>query len=60
MKIKDGGGTSGVVTHAPEAVVNLAVSKCLAALLRRAGIIVVMTRLRAETASSTGVIRPRS
>jgi N-acetylmuramoyl-L-alanine amidase len=44
MKIKDGGGTSGVVTHTPEAVVNLAVGLRLRALLLRCGVKVVMTR----------------
>jgi N-acetylmuramoyl-L-alanine amidase len=57
LKIKDGGGTSGVVTHTPEAVVNLAVSKRLAALLRGAGIEVVMTRATTSHVSIGNVAR---
>lgn len=56
-KIKDGGGTSGVVTHTPEAVVNLAVSKRLAALLKGAGIRVAMTRTTTSHVSMGNVAR---
>jgi N-acetylmuramoyl-L-alanine amidase len=44
LKIKDGGGTSGVVTHQREATVNLRIALRLRALLRAAGVRVVMTR----------------
>lgn len=45
LKIKDGGGTSGVVTHQREAVVNLRIAVRLRTLLRAAGgIRVKMTR----------------
>ena len=43
-KIKDGGGTRGVVTGTPEAELNLAVGLRLRALLERADVRVVMTR----------------
>jgi N-acetylmuramoyl-L-alanine amidase len=56
-KIKDGGGTRGVVTHTPEADVNLAVSLRLRARLRRAGIRVVLTRTRTEGTSMGNVAR---
>jgi N-acetylmuramoyl-L-alanine amidase len=56
-KIKDGGGTSGVVSHTPEAVINLAVSKRLATLLRRAGIRVAMTRTTTSHVSIGNVAR---
>ena len=59
MKIKDGGGTSGVVTHTPEAVVNLAVSKRLATLLRRAGLRVAMTRTTTSHVSIGNVARAK-
>jgi len=57
MKIKDGGGTRGVVSGKPEAVINLAVSKRLAALLREAGISVVMTRTTTSHTSMGNVAR---
>jgi len=57
MKIKDGGGARGAVSHTPESVVNLAVSKRLAALLRRAGIQVVMTRTTTSHTSMGNVKR---
>jgi len=56
-KIKDGGGTSGVVSHNPEAVINLAVSKRLAALLKGAGIRVAMTRTTTSHVSEGNVAR---
>jgi len=57
MKIKDGGGTSGVVTHTPEAVVNLAVGLRLRALLVRCGVKVVMTRTTTSHLSMGNVDR---
>jgi N-acetylmuramoyl-L-alanine amidase len=57
MKIKDGGGARGVVTHIPEAVTNLAVSKRLAALLRGAGIRVAMTRTTTSHTSMGNIDR---
>jgi N-acetylmuramoyl-L-alanine amidase len=57
MKVKDGGGASGVVTHTPEAVVNLAISKRLAAMLRRAAIRVVMTRTTTSHVSMGNIAR---
>ena len=45
-KLKDGGGTKGVVTGIREAELVLDVSLRLRALLRRAGVRVVMTRTR--------------
>jgi len=56
-KIKDGGGTRGVVSGKPEAVINLAVSKRLKALLRRAGVRVVMTRTTTSHVSMGNVAR---
>jgi N-acetylmuramoyl-L-alanine amidase len=44
LKIKDGGGTSGVVTRQREATVNLRVALRLRTLLEAAGVRVVMTR----------------
>jgi N-acetylmuramoyl-L-alanine amidase len=58
-KIKDGGGTRGVVTGTPEAVVNLAVSLRLRELLRRAGVRVVLTRSRTAGVSLGNVARAR-
>src|SRR5207344_207945 len=58
-KIMDGGGTRGAVTGTPEAVVNLAVSLRLRALLRRAGVRVVMTRTRTAGTSMGNVARAR-
>ena len=45
-KIKDGGGTRGVVSGTTEAELNLAISLRLRTLLERAGVRVVMTRSR--------------
>lgn len=56
-KIKDGGGARGVVSGKPEAVINLAVSKRLAALLKGAGIGVVMTRTTTSHTSMGNVAR---
>ncbi len=52
LKIKDGGGTRGVVTGISEASLNLDVSLRLRRLLERAGVRVVMTR---TTTSGTSV-----
>ncbi len=56
-KIKDGGGTRGVVSGKPESVINLAVSKRLAALLKGAGIRVAMTRTTTSHVSMGNVDR---
>ena len=56
-KIKDGGGTHGVVSGTTEAELNLAVSLRLRALLEGAGIRVVMTRSRTAGTSVGNVAR---
>ena len=58
-KIKDGGGTSGVVTRTREADLVLDVSLRLRALLQRAGVTVVMTRTRTAGASMGNIARAR-
>ena len=58
-KIKDGGGTHGVVSGLREADLNLAVSLRLRELLERAGIDVVMTRARTAGTSIGNVARAR-
>jgi N-acetylmuramoyl-L-alanine amidase len=58
-KIKDGGGTRGVVSGLTEAELNLRVSLRLRTLLERAGIRVVMTRTRTARASIGNVARAR-
>jgi N-acetylmuramoyl-L-alanine amidase len=58
-KIKDGGGTRGVVTGVTEADLVLDVSLRLRALLRRAGVRVVMTRTRTAGAGMGNVARAR-
>lgn len=58
-KIKDGGGTHGVVTGTREADVVLDVSLRLRALLRGAGVTVVMTRTRTAGESMGNVARAR-
>jgi N-acetylmuramoyl-L-alanine amidase len=58
-KIKDGGGTHGVVTEIREADLVLDVSLRLRALLRRAGVTVVMTRTRTAGPSIGNVARAR-
>lgn len=58
-KIKDGGGTRGVVSGIPEAELNLAVSLRLRALLRAAGVRVVMTRTTTARTSMGNVARAR-
>ena len=57
MKIKDGGGASGAVSHTPEAVVNMAVSRRLKALLENAGLRVVMTRTSTSHVSMGNIAR---
>jgi N-acetylmuramoyl-L-alanine amidase len=56
-KIKDGGGTHGVVSGTTEAELNLAVSLRLRALLEGAGIRVVLTRSRTAGTSVGNVAR---
>jgi N-acetylmuramoyl-L-alanine amidase len=58
-KIKDGGGTRGVVSGLTEAQLNLAVAQRLRPLLERAGIRVVMTRTRTAGTSMGNVARAR-
>ena len=58
-KIKDGGGTRGVVSGLTEAQLNLRVAHRLRRLLERAGIRVVMTRMRNAGASMGNVARAR-
>jgi N-acetylmuramoyl-L-alanine amidase len=59
LKIKDGGGTHGVVTGIREADLALDVSLRLRALLLRAGVHVVMTRSRTAGASMGNIARAR-
>ena len=56
-KIKDGGGTSGVVSGTTEAQLNLAISLRVRTLLERAGVRVVMTRTRTAGESIGNVAR---
>jgi len=58
-KIKDGGGTHGVVTGIREADLTLDVSLRLGRLLRAAGVRVVMTRTRTSGASMGNIARAR-
>jgi N-acetylmuramoyl-L-alanine amidase len=58
-KIKDGGGTHGVVTSIREPELTLDVSLRLRALLERAGVRVVMTRTRTAGVSMGNVARAR-
>ncbi len=58
-KIKDGGGTGGVVTRIREADLVLDVSLRLARLLRAAGVDVVLTRTRTEGRSMGNIARAR-
>jgi len=58
-KILDGGGTSGVVTGDREADLNLAVALRVRALLRRAGVTVVMTRTTTSHTSMGNIARAR-
>ncbi len=59
LKIKDGGGTRGVVSGLTEAELNLRVGLRLRALLERAGVQVVMTRTRNAGASMGNIARAR-
>jgi len=59
MKIKDGGGTHGVVSGDREADLNLAVALRVRTLLQRAGIDVVMTRTRTAGTSIGNIARAR-
>jgi N-acetylmuramoyl-L-alanine amidase len=56
-KIKDGGGTRGVVSGTTEAQLNLAISLRLQKLLERSGVNVVMTRKRTAGTSIGNVAR---
>jgi N-acetylmuramoyl-L-alanine amidase len=58
-KIKDGGGTRGVVSGLTEAQLNLAVARRVRALLEGAGVEVVMTRTRTAGASMGNIARAR-
>ena len=58
-KIKDGGGTHGVVSGLREADLNLRVSLRLRRLLRDAGVRVVMTRTRTAGTSMGNIARAR-
>jgi N-acetylmuramoyl-L-alanine amidase len=59
MKIKDGGGTHGVVSGLSEADLNLRVALRLRSLLERAGVRVVMTRSRTAGTSIGNIARAR-
>ena len=59
MKIKDGGGATGIVTGQREPVFNLAVALRLRTLLERAGVTVVMTRTKTAGISMGNVARAR-
>ncbi len=56
-KIKDGGGTSGVVTGISEATLALAVAKRLRRLLESAGVQVIMTRTKTAGVSLGNIAR---
>jgi N-acetylmuramoyl-L-alanine amidase len=58
-KIKDGGGTRGVVSGLTEAELNLRVAVRLRPLLERAGIRVVMTRTTTSRTSTGNIARAR-
>src|SRR3954452_1086852 len=58
-KIKDGGGTRGVVTHVPESVFTLKVGLRLRRLLEADGYCVTMTRTRTAGRSMGNVARAR-
>ncbi len=58
-KIKDGGGTSGVVSGLREAELNLKVGLRLRSLLERSGVTVVMTRTRTAGTSMGNIARAR-
>jgi N-acetylmuramoyl-L-alanine amidase len=56
-KIKDGGGTHGVVSNVREADLNLAVALRVRSLLERAGVDVVMTRTKTAGTSVGNIVR---
>jgi N-acetylmuramoyl-L-alanine amidase len=58
-KIKDGGGTHGVVSGLREADLNLRVALRMRTLLQRAGVRVVMTRTRTAGMSMGNIARAR-
>ncbi len=58
-KIKDGGGTRGVVSGLTEAELNMRVASRLRGLLERAGVRVVMTRTRTSGTSMGNIARAR-
>jgi N-acetylmuramoyl-L-alanine amidase len=58
-KIKDGGGTHGVVSGLREAELNLRVALRLRAMLQRAGVRVLMTRTRTAETSMGNIARAR-
>jgi N-acetylmuramoyl-L-alanine amidase len=58
-KIKDGGGTRGVVTGLAEAELTMRVTRRLRPLLERAGVRVVLTRARTAGTSMGNVARAR-
>jgi N-acetylmuramoyl-L-alanine amidase len=58
-KIKDGGGTHGVVSGLTEAELNMRVAARLRPLLERAGVRVVMTRTKTAGTSMGNVARAR-
>ncbi|HZN21108.1 MAG TPA: N-acetylmuramoyl-L-alanine amidase [Gaiellaceae bacterium] len=59
LKIKDGGGTHGVVSGVREADLNLRVALRLRRLLREAGVRVAMTRTRTAGTSMGNIARAR-
>ena len=59
LKIKDGGGTNGVVTGLREADLNLRVALRLRPLLEHAGVRAVMTRTRTAGTSIGNIARAR-
>jgi N-acetylmuramoyl-L-alanine amidase len=59
LKIKDGGGTRGVVSGTTEAALNLAISRRLRTLLQRSGVRVAMTRTGTAGTSIGNVARAR-
>jgi N-acetylmuramoyl-L-alanine amidase len=58
-KIKDGGGTRGVVSGLHEAELNLKVGRLVHRMLERAGVEVVMTRARTAGTSMGNIARAR-
>ncbi|CAN5659789.1 hypothetical protein BH18ACT13_BH18ACT13_08470 [soil metagenome] len=58
-KIKDGGGTRGVVSGLTEAELNMRVATRLRGLLERAGVRVVLTRTRTSGTSMGNIARAR-